>query len=206
LNKEGKRQVDMASDYFEKLYSEEDMVLDRRVKKMILKNMGRDFVIGVDIGADCSINSMVVPVLYEKAQFQDAPGFFALKMAVADFSRLGWDVIADLRKEESWIQFRHKMKQIDLEARRAFQESGRDEVAQLYATSQKFINELLREIAELQPKVGEAVGNILLEIFLGSVPFVGTGIGAIRSAIEIEESKKSWVATLLRLRGDEARD
>jgi hypothetical protein len=171
-------------------------------RKRMLSNLCQDLTVISDIDGAGSVDPMYAPILHNKTRFQQASGFKALQVAVPNFADLDWETILSLREKDCLIEFRNKLSTIEDEIIMASNTTPATEFDYQLMIHQAIMNELLREIASLRPKVGEVVAGAILDLVFGMFPIPGfsTAITAARDAALIEDANKSWVAAFLRLR------
>jgi hypothetical protein len=195
----GKEQLERIRKDFEPLLDEVASDAGRYLKRLILSGLSRDIMLTSAMRASASMNAMYAPMLHRKAQFAEAKGFMSIEVAVPNWSQVGWDVILDLRKEESLVRFRQMLSSLEDRFRAPLAEGDAAELRRQLAISKALNRELLREVADLLPRVGELIGNAGLDLVLSPVPILGTIVNALRYGAKLEDVNRSWIAAFLRL-------
>jgi len=184
------------------------------LKAKILANLNSDLILIASLRTAASIDPLYAPILQQKTvsdqSLAPAVGFLALQVAIPNFASLPWETIVELREKPALVEFRKKMTSIEMMARSALPEG---EVGELkYQVSQTISEELLQEIAHLQPKLSKVAGDVMLDLVLDlmagllsvsvQVPLpVGAAVTGLQGIVEMVKADRSWITAFLRLRG-----
>jgi len=199
LTDQGNRAAHHVQQIFERDLSDDIPTHNSYLKSKIISGLSQDLVLSAAMQAAASIDTLFAPILLQKAHVPPAPGFAALQVAIPDLTHLQWADIVKIREQESLKQFREKLVSLEVIAKSAFIEDRMDEMQYEIALLRAFNQELTRELAARQPKVGEFIGNIVLDLVFGSIPGVSTLMTGIRGGSMLDNANKSWVAAFLKL-------
>ena len=80
-----------------------------------------------------------------------------------------------------------------------------DRLTYYYSLSQAFNQELARELIDSWPRVGQAIGSMVIDLLFSLIPIPGlnTVLTGVRDSIKLETTRQSWVTAFSRLRKEE---
>jgi len=201
LTDEGKKDARSISGLIDKKFRS-SLPSNKHVISLLVKNFCRDMVITTRMSAGASVHGLYAGLLAHKVGVSHAPGFVAVQVAVPNWSNLEWQELVELREHPSWVALREKLLELEITVRTSLAGMPEDEVQYKTALSQALIQELLTEIAEYQPRTGEVLGNIAMDLIIGLIPLPGTSavFTGMRGFGEIEKAQSSWITAFLKLR------
>lgn len=176
--------------------------VNRHLLSLIINNFCRDLVVTTDMNAAATVHTLHLQPLINKVGGSQASGFAALEVAVPNLSSLAWEEIIEVRAQPAWVEFRKKLLELELTVKTALPHVGVNELQFEVAVSQALIQELLVEIANYQPRTGEIIGNIAIDLIFGLIPLPGASaaLTGIRGFGEMEKAHSSWITAFLKLR------
>jgi hypothetical protein len=178
---------------------------DQRIRELIIQNLNHDLVLASLLGVPMSVDGLHAPILEQKSRqlpgVVSASGFQPLTVFVPYIGDLEWEQIVEIRQQPSIKEFRKKMSEIELMINSLIGEASWDEIREqlLYILS----DELLREIASLRPRGEDIIQGVTLELVGNIIPPIGITKSIIEKSIDIKnwfEGRRSWIATLMKLR------
>jgi hypothetical protein len=200
LTDHGKSAAKLISEEFLTHLNEIVPDIEKYLRSKIVSNFGRDIALTSAMRVAASMNAMYAPILHRKAQMKEAQGFTSLQIVIPDLSQVGWDEILDLRNEKSLIEFRSVLSSLEKEIQGLLNEGDIDGAQRQRAIAQGFIDELSRELERVQPRKGEAIVEVILDLILGIIPGLSAFINLARAGDKLEQANRSWVAAFHRLR------
>lgn len=175
----------------------------RWLQSKIISNLNHDLLLIQHLKCAASMDPLHIPLLPKKMTgLKPASGFLATEVLVPDFSKLSWEVIAEIRKQKAVEEFRRRVRQVEDLARVLLPDGDQKDLS--HQVSQLMTDELLGEVNNLMPKTGSTVRNILINLISGVLPYhMGTipTVGAsIVDIVKLRKAKDSWVTVFMRLR------
>jgi len=173
---------------------------NERIFTRVLSNFCRDMIITSGLNAAASIHGLYAMPLIHGISANRAPGFAALDIVVPNVSQLSWEEIVELRNHPAWIEFRKKLLELETRVKAALPDVKEDEIQYIFALFQAFTQELTTELASYQPKTGQIIGNVAIDLVVSLIPAPGLGAAftGLRGFGAMEEAKSSWVAAFLK--------
>jgi hypothetical protein len=179
--------------------------------KIILRNLYLDLLLICDLRwpacLDAMHSSYVKDIARGRFHTHTPPGFLSLELTFPNVGNFPWEAIGQLRSEESVLELRRKLIDVEANARALLGQASTEEIRGEVARS--LIGELVEEVFKGRGGIGKIlgahVGAISLEV-LGSVfpPLSLVEIGletalAMKGAIEHERLASSWIAGFMKL-------
>jgi hypothetical protein len=170
------------------------------LRNRILGNYCRDLVVSQELGAAASMHGLYAPLLAQKAHVSTAPGFAALQVTLPDLRHRHWEEILEVREEDCFVEFREKFVSIETAVQFALTNEMVSDLQYQIALLYAFNAELLKELENSRPKIGEIASNVVLDAIMSPIPGLSTAMTAYMGGVELLKTRKSWLHAFFKLK------